>query len=107
MPSPGDVIIADIPGAQGIKRRPALVISSASYHSHRPDLIAGVITSNIAATGTPSDCILQDWQAAGLDRPSAFRTYLITMESRSCRVIGHLSTSDWNSVQAAYEIRLI
>jgi len=49
MPSPGDVIVADIPGAMGIKRRPALVISNASYHSHRPDLIAGVITSNITA----------------------------------------------------------
>src|SRR2546421_5729532 len=71
MPKPGDVVIFDFPGATGVKRRPAVVLSSDLYHAHRPDIILGIITSNTTAATTPTDCMLHDWAAAGLRAPSA------------------------------------
>jgi mRNA interferase MazF len=39
----GDVVTVDFPDVTGIKRRPAVVISSTTYHSQRPDIIVGLI----------------------------------------------------------------
>jgi mRNA interferase MazF len=33
MLKPGDVVTVEFPGAQGIKRRPAVVVSSDVYHN--------------------------------------------------------------------------
>ena len=41
----GDVVAVDFPGVNGIKRRPAVVLSSALYHANRPDIIVGLLTS--------------------------------------------------------------
>ena len=73
--SPGDLVTADFPGVIGIKRRPAVVISTADYHTHRPDVILGIITTQIASATTPTDYVLRDWSIAGLNRPSAFPSF--------------------------------
>jgi len=54
LPSAGDVVVIDFPGVQGIKRRPAVVLSSAAYHTSRPDVVVGLITSRAVAAG-PTD----------------------------------------------------
>lgn len=100
MLSPGDVIIVDFPGSTGIKRRPAVVVSTELYHAHRPDVIVGLLTTNTAAATAPTDCVLQDWSAAGLHQPSAFRSYLVTLDDGSVPAIGRWSDRDWLSVQA-------
>jgi mRNA interferase MazF len=99
MAEPGDVVTVDFPGATGLKRRPAIIVSTRLYHAHRPDVIIAVLTSNVAAANTPADYVLQDWQAAGLRLPSAFRAYLATVERSATRVIGHLSARDWQAAQ--------
>lgn len=33
----GDVVTVDFPAVTGIKRRPAVVLSSETYHANRPD----------------------------------------------------------------------
>jgi mRNA interferase MazF len=43
--NPGDIVTVDFPGVTGIKRRPAIVLSSNEYHAIRPDIIIGLITS--------------------------------------------------------------
>lgn len=63
--SAGDVVVIDFPGVQGIKRRPAVILSSAVYHASRPDVVVGLITSRAVAAG-PTDHVLQDWAEAGL-----------------------------------------
>ncbi len=88
MPDPGDVVTVDFVGATGIKRRPAVVVSSNLYHTHRPDLVLASLTSQTSVAITPTDYILQDWAVAGLSRPSAVR------------VIGHLSERDWHGIRA-------
>jgi mRNA interferase MazF len=100
MPEPGDVVTDDFVGATGIKRRPAIVVSSALYHVHRPDLILAVLTTQVATATTPMDYLLQDWAAARLRRPSAFRAYFGMALPSAVRVIGHLSARDWQGVQA-------
>lgn len=96
----GDVIVADFPGITGVKRRPAVVISTDAYHSHRPDVLLGAITTNLAAATTPLDYALNDWALAGLHRPSAFRTFLVTLpQTQVLATIGQLSNADWAAIR--------
>src|SRR5689334_2681152 len=100
MVRPGDVVTVDFAGATGVKRRPVVVVSSDVYHAHRPDLILGVLTTNVAAATAPTDYMLQDWAAVGLHSPSAFRAYVGMALQSAVQVIGHLSDRDWQGVQA-------
>jgi mRNA interferase MazF len=99
MAKPGDLVTVDFPGTQGIKRRPAVVISSSAYHDARPDVILGSAT-------TPMDYVLQDWRAAGLHSASAFRCFLATMPAASITTIGRLSDRDWQGVQALLRLAI-
>jgi mRNA interferase MazF len=100
MADPGDVVTVDFVGATGTKRRPAVVVSSALYHQHRPDLVLGVLTGQVSRATTPLDYVLADWASAGLRQPSAFRAYFGMATPAAVRVIGHLSARDWEGIQA-------
>jgi mRNA interferase MazF len=99
MAKPGDVVTVDFPGVTGVKRRPAIIISTDLYHSVRPDVILGLITSQTAKAVQPTDYVLQDWRQAKLRSPSAFRTFLATMPASTVTIIGRLSDRDWAGVQ--------
>lgn len=77
--NPGDIVAVNFPGVTGVKRRPAVILSSPVYHAARPDVIVGLITSQTAAAADPTDYLLQDWAQAGLRVPSAFRSFLATL----------------------------
>ena len=96
----GDIVTIDFPGVRGTKRRPAVVVSSAVYHQHRPDVIVGVVTSQIQQATAPTDHVLLDWLDAGLHRPSAFRTFLATLPASAATPIGRCSTRDWEEILA-------
>ncbi len=105
--NPGDVVTVDFPGVAGVKRRPAVVLSSAVYHANRPDVIVGLITSQTKGLGI-TDYALQDWQAAGLRVASVFRSFIVTLPpSANLVVIGHLSEQDWQGVKACCEVALL
>ena len=107
MLSHGDVVVVDFPGVTGIKRRPAVVLSSDVYHRSRPDVIVGLITSQTAAALGPTDFALQDWAAAGLRVPSAFRSFFATLPPSAHPVsVGHLSESDMRGVCACVRLSL-
>lgn len=106
MPRPGDVVLVDFVGATGVKRRPAVVVSSETYHTHRPDIIVGVLTTRISSATSPTDYVLQDWAEAGLHAPSAFRAYLGTIAVEDASVIGGLSPRDWREVQKRLHVAL-
>ena len=107
MIKPGAVVTVDFPGATGIKRRPVVIVSTAAYHAARPDVILAVITTQTAVATSPTDYLLQDWSAAGLRRPSAFRSYLATLPATSVIAeVGQLSDRDWQEVQARLRIAL-
>jgi mRNA interferase MazF len=98
MLNPGDVVLVDFPTPRGVKRRPAVVISTPVYHAHRPDVIVAVLTTQVAKATAPTDYILQDWAAAGLNKPSAFRSYVVTLDDGRLPSIGTLSQRDWQAV---------
>src|SRR3712207_4104751 len=99
MAKPGDLVLLNFPGAAGVKRRPAAVLSSDLYHLHRPDIIVGLVTSNVAVATALTDYVLQDWLAAGLRGPSVFRAYFAMTLPSNARMIGRLSPRDWDEVR--------
>lgn len=103
---PGTVVVVDFQGVTGRKRRPALVVSSDTYHSQRPDLIVALITSQIAKATSKTDHILRDWESAGLDKPSAIRIFLQTYPANLCSQIGVLSDFDWNEAKEVLKLSI-
>ena len=87
----GTVVTAEFRGVVSTKRRPAIVVSSGTYHEERPDIILAVVTSQVNKSNSSTDYILQNWQAAGLNKPSAVRILLFTLPPESvCPDTGHL-----------------
>ena len=103
---PGDVTVVEFVGARETKRRPTVVVSSALYHEHRPDVILGVLTSRVDAATGPTDYVLRDWAEAGLARPSAFRAFVNTYPVGAIRIVGHLTARDWQEIQARLSLAL-
>jgi mRNA interferase MazF len=100
MPNSGDVAIVDLIGVVTQKRRPVVILSTAAYHAARPDVVVGVITSQIARPTDPADHVLADWAAAGLRLPSMFRAYIVTVpRTQIIRHVGALSAADWQAVR--------
>ncbi len=98
---PGDVVTVDFVGATGMKRRPAVVVSTEAYNQdHLLDVALCVLTSNVASAKTKTDFILQDWKGAGLNAPSVFRVYFGMALPSAVKIIGHLSAADWAGVQS-------
>lgn len=96
---PGDIVTIDFPGVMGIKRRPAVVVSTVQYHRHRPDIIVGILTTKTQEATSPMDYILKDWSEAGLRRATAFRSFFATLPVSTAQLIGHCSERDWQSIQ--------
>ncbi|WP_293127635.1 type II toxin-antitoxin system PemK/MazF family toxin [Microcoleus sp. bin38.metabat.b11b12b14.051] len=104
--NPGDIITVDFPGVTGIKRRPAVVLSSATYHANRPDVIVGLITTQTTMLGI-TDYVLQDWEAAGLRAASVFRSFIVTLPPAANLVrIGQLSERDWQGVRVCVKLAI-
>jgi mRNA interferase MazF len=104
---PGDVVVADFPGVTGVKRRPALVVSTEVYSRLRPDTILGVLTGKVAKSTAETDYLLTDWDVANLRVPTVFRTFLVTLPSRDIVArIGCLSARDWTAVQKCVRLSI-
>ena len=69
--TPGIVVTVDFVGATGVKRRPAVIVSTQKYNNERPDVILAIVTSQITRATATTDFILKDWSAAGLTKPPA------------------------------------
>lgn len=100
----GDVILVDIPfsGSVGRKRRPAVILSTASYNSVGIKLIVAALTSNVAPPFRPGDGLLRDWRTAGLLKPSSARDVLATVDrAEVVRKLGAMSEGDFANVEHA------
>ena len=107
MLTPGDVVLCDFMGAQGIKRRPAVVISTDLYQANGVDVVLAELTKQLAKASQPTSYALQDWLAAGLHQASVFRCYFSMALQANCgTVIGHLSDRDWQEVQARLRLTI-
>ena len=93
----GTVILVPFPFTDqtASKKRPAVVVSSKSYNDARPDIIVMAITSQMRAASGSGDLQLDEWQEAGLLKPSAVKPVIATLEqSMVSKVLGALVDSD-------------
>jgi mRNA interferase MazF len=93
----GEIILVPFPftDQSTSKKRPAVVISSAKYHRERSDYIIMAVTSRTRIVPTIGEMIVQDWQAAGLLRPSTIKPVIATIEHRLVlRRLGALRPDD-------------
>jgi mRNA interferase MazF len=97
----GDAVLVSFVFADesGSKMRPALVLSSASYHRGRREAIVAAITSNVARRLT-GDHAVSNWKAAGLLFPSVVTGIIRTVERAMIRRrLGALTAADLGSVE--------
>ena len=102
----GDVILVPFPftNQSTTKQRPAVVISSSSYNTERPDLILLAITSQVRASRAFGEALVTDWQTAGLIKPSVFKPLITTIEqARVIKRLGKLSTNDETALRTVIE----
>jgi mRNA-degrading endonuclease toxin of MazEF toxin-antitoxin module len=106
----GEVLLALVPlaDAPGRKLRPVVVVSSDAFHRSKPaNLLAARISANVSAHQTVTDYRLQDWQAAGLNRPSVVTSFLLTVAPSEVQsTLGYLSDRDLAEVDARLRLAL-
>ncbi len=98
----GDVVLVPFPftDQSGMKKRPAVVVSSAAYNISRPDLILMAITSQIGSTKGFGEVVIAEWQKARLLKASIIKPVLTTVERRLVlRQLGRLEQSDRAALQ--------
>ena len=95
----GDVVLIPFPFTDlSAKRvRPAVVVSVPEYEQNTGDIIVAQVTSR--QHSLPTDYALQDWQSAGLLRPSIVRAKLATINASLVQFrTGRLSDRDLEEV---------
>ena len=88
----GDIILVPFPFTDQTtsKKRPGVVVSSDEYNTGRPDLIIMAITSRLHQVNRLGEQMVDDWQGAGLLKPSVFKPILATIEN--ALVLGKLGS---------------
>ena len=96
----GDIVLVEFSFSEGAgsKKRPALIISSYSYHKSRQETIVAAITSNIERV-LFGDTKIDKWKQSGLIYPSLVTVIIRTIKSDVViRKLGILSKQDLQNV---------
>jgi mRNA interferase MazF len=99
--SRGDVVLVTFPfpDGTGIKRRPAVVVSSTPYHRARQEVVLAAVTSNVRRRRL-GDHLVRDWKGAGLLFPSLVTGILRTVKQGMVeRRLGALPKADLQAVE--------
>jgi mRNA-degrading endonuclease toxin of MazEF toxin-antitoxin module len=103
----GDVVLVPFPFTDQtfVKKRPAVVVSSAAYHRHRVDVVVMAVTSRTSPTAAAmGEVIVMEWEKAGLLIPSTVKPVLATLERRLIvRRLGELQQQDRDAVRGALQ----
>jgi len=100
----GDIVLVPFPFTDQCttKKRPAVIVSSNAYNKKRPDIVIMAVTSQSHGSGYFGDVRIQDWQQAGLLKPSVIKPILTTVEKGLViRKLGSIADSEFwaNPVQ--------
>ncbi len=99
----GDVILVPFPftDQSTSKRRPAVVVSSDTYHNERPDLVILAITSQLRPAAGIGEVAVAQWKEAGLLKPSVFKPVIATIErGLVLRKLGRLEEEDRRALRS-------
>ena len=97
----GDIVLVPFPftDQSATKKRPAVVISSTSYHRAKPDLLIMAVTSQSRPTAA-GELHVKDWQGAGLLKPSAVKPVITTIErTLVLKRLGRLNDADQQALR--------
>ena len=84
---------------EGLKHRPALVLSTEGYNSKRRELIMAAVTSNLERQ-LAGDTKINGWKEAGLLYPSLVTAIIRTIKQNMvARKLGTLSNNDFQTVE--------
>ena len=103
----GDIVLVPFPftDQSGSKKRPAVIVSSAAYQQARRDVLIMAVTSQLRPSGSFGEVTVQDWQAAGLLKPSAIKPVVTTIEqSLVIRSLGKLKVVDLAALRGTLAI---
>lgn len=98
----GEVLLVPFPftSQAASKKRPAAVVSSRAYNIARPDVVVMAITSQLHPVAGLGEVRVDEWQAAGLLKPSAIKPVFATLEQRLVlRRLGVLTATDEASLR--------
>lgn len=98
----GDVLLVPFPftDQSTSKKRPAIVINSAAYQQHKPDLIIMAITSQFKPAQGIGEFAIQAWQQAGLLKPSVVKPVITTIEKALViKTLGRFQNDDLQSLR--------
>ena len=102
----GDVVLVPFPFTDqtGLKKRPAVIVSSAEYQAQRRDLVIMAITSQIRPRPAFGEFAVAEWKKAGLIAPSAVKPVLTTIEKRLVlKKLGQLQPADVRSLRTSLD----
>jgi len=97
----GDVVLVPFPFSNqtATKKRPEVVISSSLYNEKTNDIVILAVTSKVDKSTDVGECLIADWQSAGLLKPSAVKPAISTIEQALVlKKLGSLSANDIPSV---------
>ena len=100
----GDIVLVPFPFTDqtGIKKRPAIVVSSAGYQARRRDIVIMAVTSRMRSSPALGEFEVVEWKKAGLILPSVAKPVLATIEKRLViKKLGSLQRADTESLQAS------
>ena len=93
-PEFGDLVLVrfPFPDQSGEKYRPSVVISNRTFNEAGLDLVCMVVSGHFPRVLSGLFVVIQDWSAAGLDRPSVIKPVISSVKrSLQPRLVGRLN----------------
>ena len=100
----GDVVLVPFPFSDqtSTKKRPAVIISGNLYNNASSDIVIMAITSRMDEAIGIGECLITDWQVAGLLKPLAIKPAISTIEQKLVlKKLGGLSSKDREAMERA------
>ncbi len=107
--NPGDIILVSYPFGEGagVRKRPALVVSSSGFNQETGELVIAQITSRVSAPARAGDYTIEGWREAKLPRPALVRARLTTLtQPLVLRRLGSLSETDYQGALAVLKAQM-
>lgn len=98
----GDIVLVLFPFTHqtGLKKRPAVVVSSQAYHQRRRDLLVMAVTSHVRPSAEFGELVIREWKKAGLMKASVTKPIVTTIETALVlRKLGRLQEVDKSALR--------
>lgn len=102
----GDIVLVPFPFTDQTttKKRPAVVVSSSEYLNQKLDLILMAVTSRSKPTLAFGEVRIDEWQKAGLLKPSVIKPVVTTVErGLIVKKLGRLEEHDRKNLRNAIQ----